>query len=918
MALTVNPEAFRVKVNGAWKNAAAYVKVGSAWKNVANPMTKVGGSWKNKPFLPGGVADPTWASLNDAFGQEVHVIAMQADGKYLVGGKFTNFYGDSAFRIARLNTDYTLDTEFSRNVGWGPYHRDKERDSSGYTNASTLNSYLSVSTINVQPDGKIIVGGHFDMWNGTTARGLVRLNADGSLDKTFATNLGSGFVMTGTYGLGFSYSLADSATPRSVTNPWLNGFAKITSGAIFTIRAVAIQSDGKILVGGRFMLFNGSTAKNIVRLNADGTLDTAWWANSGNGETFGYGSVYQVNSSTSTTYGVTVTAIALQSDGKAIVATDGATTWNGGAFTNGIVRLNADGTRDATFSAAIASTFANPVYAIAVQSNGYILAGARRMTPTGASDTTFNTNIGSYGANISAVCLDEPNMYFGGTSGVAKVDSTGVTITAFVSPALARRSTAYRYDNRANPGSTTPTIVNTIVKDGTSILIGGYFHSVAGTNRNNIARVSTLGAVMTPFPVTNTGLIGTGMDVAIQPDGKIIVVGSLTSINGTAVKNIARVNADGTVDTAFTANLGTGPDAAVTRVAVGSNGKIYCSGRFTTWNGTSVGLLVRLNSDGTRDTAFAPSIALLAVNQELTHEAPAEVKDSTIRSIRVQPDGKVLVCGWIGNGSTYMILARVNADGSMDTAFNAKIVASPPGTLPFRAVDIDLDSQGRIYVAGQSCFRVNADGGGLKILPEITQYAIVGTASRIRVQSNGNVIVARNGQQAPNFNVLVYTASTDSYAVDSTASSLRGGYSNMMTNNTTGPVTTTGYEPIRTFAMAVLPDDRIVSSGVGIVTLPAPPWYPTPAKMCSLQMRKADAKSPSDTTTNIDGAEVFLWSMQSTNINNAGAHGGTGNLAASRDAANIPVYGIAVQPDGMFVTVGVNEFRRFSGSVDGW
>ena len=110
--------------------------------------------------------------------------------------------------------DGTPDTTFSTNIGSG------------------FNS--SVFGVAVQSDGKIVVGGDFTTINGTGSNKIARLNADGTPDTTFSTNIGSGFN-----GGGFN-----------------NG-----------VFGVAFQSDGKIIVGGNFTTINGTTSNFIARLN---------------------------------------------------------------------------------------------------------------------------------------------------------------------------------------------------------------------------------------------------------------------------------------------------------------------------------------------------------------------------------------------------------------------------------------------------------------------------------------------------------------------------------------------------------------------------------------------------------------------------------------------------------------------------
>jgi uncharacterized delta-60 repeat protein len=91
---------------------------------------------------------------------------------------------------------------------------------------------------------------------------------------------------------------------------------------------------------------------------------------------------------------------------------------------------------------------------------------------------------------------------------------------------------------------------------------------------------------------------------AIQSDGKIIIGGSFTTYNGTLINNIARLNADGTLDLTF--NPGTGANDSVLGTAIQSDGKIIIGGGFTSYNGTAINRIARLNADGTIDLTFNP------------------------------------------------------------------------------------------------------------------------------------------------------------------------------------------------------------------------------------------------------------------------------------------------------------------------
>jgi len=157
------------------------------------------------------VVDPTFgpglAADNDIF-----ALAIQPDGKILVGGQFTTFSGILRSRLVRLNTDGMLDPTFD--IG------------SGANN--------DVYAIALQPDGKILIGGAFTAINGESKSNVARLHPNGAVDAGFA-------------------GLADNE-----------------------LRAIAVQPDGKIVIAGRFTSIAGAPRNRVARLNANGTLDSAF------------------------------------------------------------------------------------------------------------------------------------------------------------------------------------------------------------------------------------------------------------------------------------------------------------------------------------------------------------------------------------------------------------------------------------------------------------------------------------------------------------------------------------------------------------------------------------------------------------------------------------------------------------------
>ncbi len=236
-----------------------------------------------------GTLDTSFTAAGAGLNNYPETLAIQADGKVLLGGPFYTVNGASRLYLGRLNTDGTLDTGFNPSLNNG------------------------VTSVTVQPDGKIVIGGVFTSVNGTAGiNRIARLNADGTLDTSF--NSGG-------------------------------------SGANANLLAVVVQGDGKLLLGGFFTSVNGTVANRIARLNADGTLDSAF-TSSGAGTNNG------------------IHSVAVQTDGK-VVFGGIFTSVNGMAGINNFARLNADGTIDPNFNAAGAG--ANYIFGVAIQADGKVV-----------------------------------------------------------------------------------------------------------------------------------------------------------------------------------------------------------------------------------------------------------------------------------------------------------------------------------------------------------------------------------------------------------------------------------------------------------------------------------------------------------------------------------------------------------------
>ncbi len=535
----------------------------------------------------------------------IQCLAAQADEKMVIGGWFTTVGGQSRNYIARINTDGSLD------LGYDP------------------NASLNVETMVLQSDGRIVIGGQFSTVSGITRNRIARINTDGSLDSGFNPNASS------------------------------------------SVEKLAIQPDGKILMGGNFLTVGGVTRNRLARLNTDGSLDSGFFPN--------------LNSR--------VDAISIQSDGK-ILAGGFFTTVAGGLARQSLARFNSNGSVDSTFRADCDDT----VQDVMVMSDGRIVVGggfsrvAGQFSPLVAILSSSGTVLSAGTTDLRGGSIMTQSLTAGGKlviggsfssvnelplTPIARLLPSGIVDPAFTPP---MSTSGYTYstipqadgrliyqDNntvrRLNAdgsldstfssfSTTSPLNVLTPQADG-KILVGGSFTTLWGQTRNKLARVNADGTLDTGF---NPNLGSASADVwalAVQPDGKILVGGTFTTVGGVTRNRIARLNVDGSLDTGFDP----GANSTIYAIQVQPDGKILVGGAFTTIAGSSRSRLARLNSNGSLD-GFAPQ------------------PSGSVYALSLQADGKI----WVGGSFTVSIgggsrnrLARLNADGSLDTGILADL-----------------------------------------------------------------------------------------------------------------------------------------------------------------------------------------------------------------------------------------------------
>ena len=278
------------------------------------------------------------------------------------------------------------------------------------------------------------------------------------------------------------------------------------------------------------------------------------------------------------------------------------------------------------------------------------------------------------------------------------------------------------------------TVYSAVVQADGKILICGDFNTVNHSTRNHIARLNANGSLesATTFNV-GTGANGIVYCVAVQADGRILLGGSFSQVNGATRNCIARLNSDGSIEGTATFNPGTGTDGSVSCVAVQDDGKILLGGGFTTINGTPINGIARLNADGSLESTVTFN--------------PGTGPNNYVYSMSVQTGGKILLGGSFTrvNGANRIGIARLNADGSLDSTSTFNVGTGTNGTVYSLAVQAD----GKILLSGDftsingttrnHIARLNVDGSveGTATFNSSTDASVICVA----LQADGKILL---------------------------------------------------------------------------------------------------------------------------------------------------------------------------------
>ncbi|HLA56011.1 MAG TPA: MopE-related protein [Flavobacterium sp.] len=483
----------------------------------------------------------------------------------------------------------------------------------GFGSGTAASDYLLATAI--QPDGKILIAGGFTSYDGTPRGGIARLNADGSLDTGF--DPGTGITGGGVYVyaiaiqsdgkivIGGSFTAVDGTPRNNIArlndDGSLDTGYNVGTGTDNDISNISVQSDDKMILTGPFLNYNGTSQNTICRVNTDGSLDTG----------------FNIGTAAGTIASRLIWTSDIQPDGKIVIG-GGFLDFNGTPITR-IARLNADGTLDGSFSAPAPN---NTVLKIVVQPDGKVLAAG------------FFTNYNLLGYNC-----------------VTRLNANGTVDSGFI----------------PGTGSDFGIQAMDIQSDG-KIYIGGFFTSYNGSARSRIARLNTDGSLDTTFAV-GTGCTGGTLDVyglSVQSDDKVVIGGDFLAYNGTGRNRVARLNAY---------------DAQAIAIASLSAAAPYCQNQALTLNYTAAGFYAGGNvftaqlSDSSGSFASPVSIGTLTATTSGTINITIPGNTPAGSGYRIRVVSSTPVFAGTDNGTNLTVNALITyyQDADTDTYGNVAV-----------------------------------------------------------------------------------------------------------------------------------------------------------------------------------------------------------------------------------------------------
>jgi uncharacterized delta-60 repeat protein len=579
----------------------------------------------------------------------------------------------------------------------------------------------NINALKVLADQKIMLAGNIQFYENTKVNNLVRLNSDGTLDKTFSSSLPEDFLVyymdvqsTNDVVVAFVSSVVATrseiillsntgATKKRIAlhgyfidaikvqtdNKILvvggfngKGFVKrynadLTEDATFNtttkfdsyVEALAMQND-KIVVTGLFSKVNDITVYHIARLNADGSFDNS----------------FTIDDNTS----ADTRTITIQSDNKILLRNGYAYTGSTGKAYS-ILRLHEYGTLDETFTPPVLNGVDSE---IVLKGDKILIVGKygefpnastsvfMQLSADGTLDASFTSSPLQSFVSSEAVIFDVnkendiilANYYLHPTNeyGIVKIDNTGTVIPNF-KPQVSAYGDIEVLDTLND-----------------QLIVGGDFVKMNDVKTFNIARINANGSVDPTMTVTSShkpvqdlkvldeqGIYVSAGYELFKIDGKGTMQNSFNvefskpyysvgairiqkdgKVIGAGSNVLVRVNTDGTSDPSF--SVGSIPSSSFYGVDLQSSGQIIFGSNFKTFNGYTTSNLVRLNADGSADKNFKIGTG----------------PDGTVANVQVMSNDEILVNGYFKNFnsvSTPAHIVKLSSDGSLDMTFNQNI-----------------------------------------------------------------------------------------------------------------------------------------------------------------------------------------------------------------------------------------------------
>ncbi len=515
---------------------------------------------------------------------------------------------------------------------------------------STFQSYgyaaFRVKAAKEVSDGKILIA---------TDGGLRRLNADGTIDYTFfnAFNFSSNLDAMAVQSDG---KIIISGNFKNLDNSFFGNFARLNPDGtldhtfkgdrnVSNIYSITLRKDGKILICGYFEEYNKSLITGIALLESDGMLDPSF-------------------KSSLTHANVYINSCAIQEDNKIVIS--GSLKLEDSSMKR-IIRLNANGSVDNSFITGTGPD--DDVRVLLLLSSGNFLIGGSfkeydgqainryaRLNIDGSLDKDFNAgSISGNSFRSSAIStfkeLPDGKIIIGGyftnyygavTSGLIQIKADGTFDKNIITTSI-------------------PVIEGIEILWNGKILVYGLFQSANSKPRNKIFLLNTDYTLDVDFN-PGDGADNSINDFILLTNGKIVIVGSFTAYNQSRSWGVARLLSNGLLDPTFYTGRAfeeNGSSMTLSAIARQDDGKFIIVGSFGLFNGKPVRNIVRLLADGSIDESFKYGNGL----------------DSYIDCIKIEPDGKIIIAGGFFSYSansvkTVFSISRLNPDGSLDESFS--------------------------------------------------------------------------------------------------------------------------------------------------------------------------------------------------------------------------------------------------------